>query len=233
MSEGDYTSLNCALGSQDARPHVLANRALVAQSIGCLPERLITLKQVHSPTCHIIASEADVETVFYTEGDAMATSLSGIALGILTADCTPVLFADAGAGIIGAAHAGWKGAFTGVLEATIAAMETLGAVRHNIRASIGPCILQASYEVDDTFRQRFIEQQPSHAQFFAPGKPGHHQFDLKGYNHHRLEESGIRHIDILPQDTYAQEGDYFSFRRATHRGEADYGRQLSVIMRTA
>ncbi|MBI1276270.1 peptidoglycan editing factor PgeF [bacterium] len=231
VSEGVHATLNCALGSQDARPSVLANRALVAQSIGAAPERLITLKQIHSPTCHIIAGEEDFDTVYYSEGDAMVTKLPGIALGILTADCPPVLFADPASGVIGAAHAGWKGAFTGVLLSTIVAMESLGASRHNIRASIGPCIAQSSYEVDDAFRQRFLDQKPTNAQFFTPGKPGHHQFDLKGYNRHQLQTSGIRQIDILPDDTYADEQGYFSFRRTTHRNEPDYGRQLSVIMR--
>ena len=153
----------------------------------------------------------------------------GLLLGILTADCAPVLFADTDAGVVAAAHAGWKGAIGGVTDATIAAMETLGADRSRIVAAIGPCIARASYEVDDGFARRFADHDPANDRFFAPGRDGHHQFDLEAYVAHRLAAAGLSRIEAMGLDTYADPDRFYSYRRATHRHEADYGRQISVI----
>jgi len=161
--------------------------------------------------------------------DALVTRTPGLALAILTADCAPVLLADREAGVIAAAHAGWKGAIGGVTDATVAAMESLGAQRARIAAAIGPCIARASYEVDDGFVARFAEADPANEHFFAPGRPGHAQFDLEAYVAHRLAAAGVTRIDCLGLDTYADEARFYSFRRATHRREADYGRQISLI----
>ena len=161
--------------------------------------------------------------------DAMVTNLPGLALGILTADCAPILFADRAAGVIGAAHAGWKGAFGGVVEETVAAMERLGASRTSIAAAVGPCIARRSYEVDETFARRFFEADPATERFFAEGRAGHYQFDLEGYVLSRLGEAGLSRVEALGQDTYAQEEAFYSYRRSTHRGEPTYGRQIALI----
>ena len=161
--------------------------------------------------------------------DAMVTDKPGILLGILTADCAPVLFADSEAGVIGAAHAGWRGALAGVTDSAIAAMEQLGARRDHIRAAVGPCIAQPSYEVDGAFRDRFLADNPDNARFFADGPSGKPHFDLEAYVAHRLIAAGIGEIEALHLDTYAEADRFYSYRRATHRGEADYGRQLSAI----
>lgn len=188
---------------------------------------LVSLKQVHSPDCVIVDDPWDEG--HRPEADAMVTSRRGLVLGIVTADCAPVLFADRESGVIGAAHAGWRGAFTGVLEATLAAMESLGASRAAISAAIGPCIAQASYEVDEGFRQRFAEVDPDNDRHFAQGRPGHWQFDLEGYCAARLESAGIRAVERLCRDTCGEADSFFSFRRATLAGEPDYGRQFSLI----
>jgi YfiH family protein len=159
----------------------------------------------------------------------MVTNRPGLALGILTADCTPVLFADEAAGVIGAAHSGWKGAIGGVAEATVAAMETLGADRSRIVAAVGPTIARKSYEVDEGFFRRFVEADPDNERFFSGGRVGHHQFDLEAYVVSRLAAAGLRQIEALGLDTYSDPDRFFSYRRATHRGEADYGRQISLI----
>ena len=162
--------------------------------------------------------------------DGMVTNQRGLALGILTADCAPVLFADPQAGVIGAAHAGWKGAISGVLANTVAAMERLGARRGRITAAVGPCISRKSYEVDEAFYRRFVEAEREYDGFFTPGrKPERHQFDLEGFVARRLAEAGVATIETLGEDTYSQPGRYFSYRRTTHAQEGDYGRQLSVI----
>jgi YfiH family protein len=161
--------------------------------------------------------------------DAIVTDRPGLALGILTADCAPVLLADARAGVIGAAHAGWKGALGGVIDAVVAAMESLGAGRDRIAAAIGPAIARRSYEVDDGFARRFGEGDPENDRFFAPGRPGHHQFDLEAYVAARLAAAGVTRVEALGLDTYGDPARFFSYRRATHRGEGDYGRQISLI----
>ena len=183
---------------------------------------LVKLKQVHSADVCVMR-EAGGET---REGDAMVTDRQGLLLGIVTADCAPVLLADIEAGVVGAAHAGWKGARAGVLEATLEAMEALGADRVRIAAAIGPTIAQASYEVDDRFRAQFT---PADEPFFAPGQDGHWQFDLPAYVTHRLKEAGTGRIEDLALDTYADDMRFHSYRRATHRGEETGGRQISVI----
>jgi polyphenol oxidase len=225
VSEGIFESLNCGPGSGDDPAHVAENRRRVREALGA--EALNTLYQVHS---------ANVATVIeaWTQGpqaDGMATSVPGIALGILTADCAPVLFADAEARVIGAAHAGWKGALGGVLEATLAAMERLGAARGRIAAAIGPCISQVNYEVGPEFLARFLAEDDSHADFFVPSdRTGHHHFDLEGFAAARLKRAGVDKVERLAACTYANAAEFFSYRRTTHRGEPDYGREISAIV---
>ena len=188
---------------------------------------LQTCYQIHSADVVMVTTpwpDAD-----RPRADALVTDRRGLVLGVLTADCAPVLFHDAGAGVIGAAHAGWKGAFTGVCEATLDAMETLGARREDIAAVVGPCIAQKSYEVDTAFETRFVEQDAGNERFFRAGSQGHAWFDLEGYVASRLRDAGVSRVGMLGQDTYAQEHRFYSFRRATHRQEPSYGRQISLI----
>ncbi len=188
--------------------------------------RLVTVYQVHSGDC-VVAGDWDEAN--RPHADALVTDRPGLLLGILTADCAPVLLADTEAGVVGAAHAGWKGALAGVTDSTIVAMEQLGARRERITAAIGPCIAQVSYEVDEGFAGRFLAADPANAGFFTPGRVGHRQFDLEAYVAQRLRGAGIGVVEPLGIDTYSNEGGYFSYRRATHRGEADYGRQIALI----
>ena len=226
VSTGELASLNCGLGSGDDPALIAENRRRMADAV--LPGAALTgVYQVHGNRCVIVDDTTDLAA--RPEADALATRTSGIILGILTADCVPVLFADRDAGVIGAAHAGWKGALAGVTDATLAAMESLGARRANIAAAIGPCIARASYEVDDGFVQRFTAEDPANERFFAAAKPGHAMFDIAAYVAARLAAAGITRIAIGGQDTYAEAEDYFSYRRACHKGENSYGRQLSVI----
>jgi YfiH family protein len=226
VSDGMVAGLNAGLGSADDPAAVAENRRLATDAV--LPgAALLGLYQIHS-------AEAVVVTAPYAEAarpraDALVTDRPGLLLGILTADCAPVLFADRDAGVVAAAHAGWKGALGGVTDATLAAMETLGARRERIIAAIGPCIARASYEVDDGFLRTFAEADAANERFFADGRAGHHQFDLEAYVAHRLAAAGVTRIEALGLDTYGDEERFYSFRRATHRGEADYGRQISVI----
>lgn len=227
-SQGIYGSLNCALGSGDDPEHVRANRKAVAESIGIAAEQLVTLRQVHSATA-VIATEKWPEGKS-PEGDALVTDKAGLAVAILTADCAPVLFADSHKKIVGAAHAGWKGALNGVLEATIGQMVSLGSRSENIVAAIGPCIGAQSYEVSEAFKKTFLDHEMENARFFAPSqKPGHLIFNLPGYVAARLSKAGITQIYDMRQDTLSNEEAYFSYRRATLRGDKDYGRQASVI----
>ncbi|RIV81788.1 peptidoglycan editing factor PgeF [Aurantiacibacter xanthus] len=188
---------------------------------------LVRVKQVHSP--RVVFVEAPFAGDELPEADALVTDRPGLVLGVVTADCAPVLLADRAAGVVGAAHAGWRGAFGGVLEATVAAMIEAGATRETIVAAIGPTIAQASYEVDQAFHDRLVEHDADNAALFAPGAPAHHQFDLPAYVRRRLESAGIGRIDDLARDTYTEEQLFHSFRRATHRGEPTYGRQFSLI----
>lgn len=228
VSEGIFESLNCGPGSNDDAQAVEKNRTLATLAIGGQPENLCTLYQIHSPTVLNIAAPLGTNR---PQADAMVTHRKGIVLGILTADCAPVLFADAKAGVVAAAHAGWKGAFNGVLENTLHSMQQLGASLENISAAIGPCIAQASYEVGEEFRARLLEAEAANQQFFIPGaRAAHYQFDLPGYVQRRLQAAGLRNIESLAMDTCKLESQFFSYRRATLRGEKDYGRQLSAIM---
>jgi YfiH family protein len=189
---------------------------------------LATLHQVHS--AEAVAVTAPFPDAARPHADALVTNRPGLLLGILTADCAPVLFADAWAGVVGAAHAGWKGALGGVTDAAIAAMEKLGADRGRIAAAIGPCIARASYEVDEGFFRRFIEADAENERFFSPGaRADRHQFDLEAYVAWRVAAAGVGRIELLGLDTYADERRFYSFRRTTHRGEPDYGRQISLI----
>jgi YfiH family protein len=227
VSEGLYATLNCGPGSRDAADAVAENRRRVAEALAP-GAQLVSLSQIHSPIAHILSGG-----VARLEGDAMVTATPGLALGIQTADCAPVLLADSRARVIGAAHAGWKGARDGVLEATITAMESLGASRANIAAAIGPCISQTNYEVGFDFRDRFLELGLRMRKFFvASGKEGHYRFDLAGYAAHRLQAAGIASVETLDVCTYPPENGFFSYRRTTHAGEPDYGRQISAILLT-
>ena len=223
VSQGLVAGLNVGLGSDDDPSHVAENRRRAVTAVA--PEAdLVTVYQVHSPdVVHIAGGIADADR---PRADAMVTDRPGLVLGIVTADCAPVLFADVEAGVIGAAHAGWKGALGGVIEATVAAMVVLGARRDRIGAGVGPCIAQGSYEVDDDFRRRFGYE--DHV-FFAGGRDGHWQFDLEGFVTLRLRQAGVGPVDALGLDTYAEVERFFSYRRARHRGEPDYGRQFALI----
>lgn len=226
VSTGVVAGLNVGLGSGDEPEAIAENRRRAVAAV--LPgARLVSVFQVHSADAVTVAEPWDDTT--RPHADALVTDRPGLALGIVTADCAPVLLADVAAGVVGAAHAGWKGAIGGVTDATLAAMERLGARRESIAAAIGPCIARASYEVDDGFARRFEAADPANERFFAPGKPGHHQFDLEAYVAHRLAIAGVTRIAALGLDTYADEGRFFSFRRATHRGEPTYGRQIAII----
>jgi polyphenol oxidase len=230
VSEGLYASLNCGPGSKDERANVVENRRRALDRLASGgPANLVTLYQIHSPEAVIVKAPWEIGT--QPPADAMATKVAGIALGILTADCAPVLLADHDAKVIGAAHAGWKGAVSGVIANVVVAMTSLGATPSRIKAAIGPAISQANYEVGPEFRARFMEIDTGNAHFFASGaRAGHWQFDLEGFVADRLAAAGIGDIERLSACTYARADDFFSFRRATHRGEADYGRDISAIL---
>jgi NADH dehydrogenase [ubiquinone] 1 alpha subcomplex assembly factor 7 len=228
VSAGIYASLNCGPGSRDERDSVLENRRLALGEIAPNAS-LVTVHQVHS--ARVVTVTEPWALGEGPQADAMVTDQREIALGILTADCAPVLFADSQAKVIGAAHAGWKGALAGIADETIVAMEALGAKRSRIAAAIGPCISQANYEVGPEFRATFIADDPENAQFFiASDRAQHYRFDLEGYVVHRLKRARIASIEPLSACTYARESEFFSYRRATHRGEADYGREISLIV---
>lgn len=225
VSLGIFASLNVGLGSDDVREAVLENRLRAVEAVAP-GARLVTLHQVHSAR---VVEAGDWDDAARPEADALVTDRRGVALGVLTADCAPVLLADADAGVVAAAHAGWKGALFGVLEATVEAMVGLGAARERISAAVGPCIAKRSYEVGADFRARFEAVDPEFERFFWDGRPGYCQFDLEGFCLSRLAVAGVRHAEALGRDTYADREAFFSYRRTTHLGEADYGRQLSLI----
>lgn len=228
VSDGLYASLNCGFGSRDDASNVAENRRRAAAELDLPADRLVTLYQIHSP--NVVTVTAPWAPGDAPQADAMVTSTTGIALGILTADCVPVLLADPKARVIGAAHSGWKGAIGGVLEATVEAMSALGATPENIRAGIGPAIGKRSYEVGPEFPTPFMEQCDKNADFFCQGaREGHFHFDIKGYVARRLAIAGLREIQCLPCDTCAEEDRFFSYRRACLRQEDDYGRDLSAI----
>jgi YfiH family protein len=228
VSGGIYAGLNGGLGSHDDPVHVAENRRRMATQMGVDPEHFLTAFQVHSPD--VAVATAPWDAAARPRVDAMVTRVEGLALGVTTADCGPVLFADPKARVIGAAHAGWKGAFTGVLEATIAEMEKLGADRSDIVVAIGPLIRQPSYEVGAEFVSRFVEADAGHARFFLPStRASHSMFDLGGFIRMRLQRAGIAIIDDTGIDTYPDE-QLFSYRRSVHRNEPDYGRQIHAIV---
>jgi YfiH family protein len=226
VSTGIYAGLNVGLGSDDERDAVVENRRRAVDAV--LPgATLARVYQIHSPDVVMVTDGKDQDDP--PKGDAMVTDRPGILLGIVTADCVPVLFTDKLASVVGAAHAGWKGAITGVTDSTIAAMEKLGADRSQIVCAIGPCIAQRSYEVDEGFFRRFAEEDAANERFFGDGKPGHYQFDIEGYVAARLAAAGIARVECLGEDTYSQPDRFFSYRRSCHLGEPGYGRQISLI----
>jgi YfiH family protein len=227
VSGGVCSGLNVGLGSGDEREAIAENRRRAVDAVASRA-RLVTLHQVHSGDAVSVTSPYPDETRPHADG--MVTDRPSLVLGILTADCAPVLLADREAGVVGAAHAGWKGAIGGVVEATVREMERLGADRARITAAVGPCIARRSYEVDDGFYGRFAAAEPENERFFSAGRTeGRHQFDLEGFVLSRLAAAGLSRIEALGEDTYSQPDRFFSFRRATHRGEPDYGRQVSLI----
>ena len=226
VSSGDFASLNVGTGSGEDVAIVAENRRRAADAV--LPgSALASVYQVHGRACATVTEAVDFDA--RPQADAMVTDRPGLLLGILTADCVPVLFADRAAGVVGAAHSGWKGALAGVTDATIEAMIALGADASRIAAAVGPCIARASYEVDRTLFGAFTAADPENERFFVDGKPGHWQFDLEAYVGARLAAAGLMRVELMGLDTYANEADFFSFRRATHRGEPGYGRQISMI----
>ena len=229
VSQGGLRGLNVGYGSKDDRSAIDENRRLAIAAVAP-GAKLVTVHQVHSPDVVVAHRPWPIDE--RPHADAMVTDRPGLLLGILTADCAPVLFADELAGVIGAAHAGWRGAFAGVTDATIEAMERLGASRDRIAAAVGPCIGPASYEVDDGFRDLFVANDPENTRFFSDGPAGKPHFDLPRYVVHRLLAAGVGEVEALHLDTYADPDRFFSYRLATHRGEADYGRQLSAIALT-
>jgi len=230
VSEGIYASLNGGIGSSDEPAKVQENRRRMAEALSIAPDALINVYQVHSPDAIIVEGPWRGDR---PKADAMVTATPGLALGITTADCGPVLFADAEARVIGAAHAGWRGAVTGVLESTITAMERLGARRSRIVAVLGPTISQKAYEVGPDFIRRFAEEAPGHERFFKEAeRPDHAMFDLPGFIGARLEAAGIGAFTDLGLCTYCDEERFFSYRRTTHRKEPDYGRLISAITLT-
>ncbi len=228
VSTGIYASLNGGLGSNDDQAHVAENRRRMAETLRVAPSHFLTAYQVHSPDVAVVSEPWTHEA--RPKVDAIVTSTPGLALGVSAADCGPILFADAQARVIGAAHAGWRGAFMGVLESTLAAMEKLGADRSRVVAAIGPLIRQRSYEVGEEFVHRFERDDPGNAAFFEPAeRTGHAMFDLAGYIRMRLERAGVLLIDDPDICTYEDER-FFSYRRTTHRGEPDYGRHIHALV---
>ncbi len=228
FSQGIFASLNCGLGSGDDRPTVMRNREIVAKALGGRESQIVTTYQVHSAEAVIVTKPWAYDE--RPKLDGMVSNVPGLILGSLTADCGPVLFADNVAGVIGCAHAGWKGALTGVTDATVLKMEELGAARRNIVAVLGPTISKAAYEVGPEFIERFVEASAGNRIYFTDSvKAGHYMFDLPKYLTDRLRSFGVGTVVDTAVCTYTREGEYFSYRRATHRGEKDYGRQIAAI----
>ena len=225
-SSGIFKGLNCGHGSTDQSEAVTLNRARVADAMEVDAGALVSIHQYHSPEVLTLSAPIGNQR---PKADAMVTATPGIALGILTADCAPVLFADPQAGVVGAAHAGWKGALGGVLEATLDAMEALGADRTNIAAVIGPCISQAAYEVGPEFMDRFLTDDPEHSRFFAGGTDDRVQFDLPAFGLHRLRSAGVAQAEWSRHCTYSDPDRFYSYRRSVHHKEADYGRLIAAI----
>lgn len=225
-SSGVYEGLNCGTGSNDQRDVVALNRARAAEALDVHPDRLLSLHQYHSDVVAVAGPEGWSER---PRADGVVTAVPGLALGILTADCAPVLFAERETGVVGAAHAGWRGALDGVLEATVEAMVDLGARREAIVAAVGPTISQVAYEVGPEFLERFRDEEEGFERFFAPGRGNRLRFDLPGFVLFRLRSAGIAEAEWIGRCTYSDPGRFFSYRRATHAGDPDYGRMLSAI----
>jgi len=231
VSHGVYASLNGGVGSNDAPEKVVENRARMATALGVKPDRLLTAYQIHSPD--VVVADEPWTQERRPRADAIVTRMPRLAIGVSTADCGPLLFADSEAGVIGAAHAGWRGALTGVIEATIAAMERLGADRNRIAAALGPTIRQPNYEVGPEFAERFLAADPGNARFFSPShRQGHAMFDLAGYIAERVGRAGVTEFEDLGLCTYAEPERFFSYRRTTQSGEPDYGRHINAITLT-
>jgi polyphenol oxidase len=231
VSNGVYASLNAGVGSNDEPRKVAENRARMAAALGVPPERLLTCYQIHSPDAVVVVEPFGPDA--RPRADAIVTGVVGLAVGVSTADCGPVLLADAQARVIGAAHAGWRGALAGVTDEAIAAMERLGAARQRMVAALGPMIRQPSYETGTEVWDRFVAADPANARFFRPSRRDRHfMFDLAGYVVARLAAAGIGTIEDIEACTYADPDKFFSYRRMTHRGEADYGRHINAIVLT-
>jgi len=228
VSQGVYASLNGGVGSMDAPDKVAENRARMAAALGVRASRLLTPYQIHSPD--VVVAEEPWTRENRPRADAIVTRIPRLAIGVSTADCGPILFADSEAGVVGAAHAGWRGALTGVIEAAIAAMERLGADRDRISAALGPTIRQPNYEVGPEFVDRFLAADPGNSRFFTPSqRTGHAMFDLASYIAERVRNAGIVQFEDLGLCTYAEPERFFSYRRTTRRGEPDYGRHINAI----
>ena len=225
-SSGVFAGLNCGPGSSDQREAVAVNRARVAAALDLAPERLLSLHQVHSAEVVVAGPEGWAER---PRADAVVTAAPGVGLGVLTADCAPVLLADAAAGVVGAAHAGWRGALDGLVEATVAAMARLGARRERIRAAVGPAISQRAYEVGPEFLDRFRDEAAGFERFFVPGEGDRLRFDLPAFVLDRLREAGVGDACWIGRCTWSDPERFYSYRRATQAGEADYGRLISAI----
>ena len=228
VSDGVYASLNGGIGSNDAPDKVAENRARMAVTLGVAPDRFLTPYQIHSPDVVVADGSWTQET--RPRADAVVTREPKLAIGVSTADCGPLLFADAEAGVVGAAHAGWRGAFTGVIEATLAAMEKLGASRDRVVVALGPTIRQPNYEVGPEFLERFRAADIDNERFFAPSpREGHAMFDLTGYIADRVNRAGVAQFEDLGHCTYADPAQFYSYRRMSQRGEPDYGRHINAI----
>lgn len=230
VSEGIYGSLNCGTRTNDNIANICENRRRVAAVAGVKEENLMSLSQVHGRVCKVISEPFSPQS--RPDADAFVTRIQGVALGVLTADCAPVLFSGSSplGSVVGAAHAGWGGALKGVLESTIHEMERLGVDRVSIKACVGPCISVSSYEIRDEFMTPFIKQSPENERFFrGSNREGHSYFDLPGYCVSRIANAGVGRISLIGVDTYPEENGFFSYRRSTHAQASDYGRQISVI----
>jgi YfiH family protein len=228
VSEGLYESLNGGVGSEDSPAHVAENRARMAQHLGVPSDHFLTCYQIHSP--EVVVAETPWSIAERPRADAIVTRVPNLAIGVSTADCGPVLMADPQARVIGAAHAGWRGALTGVIEHTLVAMEKLGAKRSRVVAAAGPMIRQPNYEVGQDLIDRFVAVEPNTVRFFKPAtRPGHAMFDLAGYIVSRLRRAGVEAIEDIGLCTYADPAQFYSYRRSTHRGESDYGRHVNAI----
>jgi polyphenol oxidase len=229
VSSGIYATLNAGIASKDDAAHVVENRARMARALGVPPENFVTAYQIHSPD--VVVAEKPWDSSARPRADAIVTRVPGLAIGVSTADCGPVLFADASARVLGAAHAGWRGAFGGVLEATLREMEKLGASRNNVVTALGPMIRQPNYEVSGEFFRNFCQVAADNERFFTKGaRADHFMFDLPGYIAERLRQAGVRAIEDCGLCTYAEPERFYSYRRSQHRGEHDYGRHVNAIV---